>query len=184
MLTDFIEEINGYLCLTQEEYTRAQKLIHPARCLFEYGEAKEGYIAHKICKIKLQNSSIPKVMAGSICGYFWSQYAAMADNSLDVTEMNVKPGGKQSEVLENELCKIGILKGLWVVLQERGIDTSPMNEDQMRDFKVILILNMKSTELSICWLKNINASSIQLDECGFKHNDILKHIKIQHSFTT
>jgi len=38
---------NGYLCLTQEEYIRARQtdksIQMEARCLFEYGEAKEGY---------------------------------------------------------------------------------------------------------------------------------------------
>ena len=47
MVSDFIDERNGYLCLTQEEYTRAREadssVCMEARCLFEYGEAKEGY---------------------------------------------------------------------------------------------------------------------------------------------
>ena len=47
MVSDFIDEKNGYLALTKEEYDRA-KVSAPnirmhARELFEYGEAKEGY---------------------------------------------------------------------------------------------------------------------------------------------
>ena len=47
MVSDFIDEKNGYLCLTQEEYVRARQsdpsIQMEARSLFEYGEAKEGY---------------------------------------------------------------------------------------------------------------------------------------------
>ena len=47
MVSDFIDERNGYLCLTQEEYVRARQsdpsIQMEARCLFECGEAKEGY---------------------------------------------------------------------------------------------------------------------------------------------
>ena len=47
MVSDFIDEKNGYLALTKEEYDRA-KVSAPnnrmhVRELFEYGEAKEGY---------------------------------------------------------------------------------------------------------------------------------------------
>ena len=47
MISDFIEETNGYLALTQEEYDIV-KVNNPsarmyARELFEYGESKEGY---------------------------------------------------------------------------------------------------------------------------------------------
>ena len=47
MVSDFIDEKNGYLALTQEEYDRA-KIEDPkakmyARQLLEYGESKEGY---------------------------------------------------------------------------------------------------------------------------------------------
>lgn len=80
MVSDFIDEKNGYLCLTQEEYIRARQtdksIQMKARCLFEYGEAKEGYWTcdrfiqqmKKAIKIAL-NSSIPKVKAGGMFGY-------------------------------------------------------------------------------------------------------------------
>ena len=47
MVSDFIEEKNGYLALTQEEYDK-EKVTNPsirmyARELLEYGEAKNGY---------------------------------------------------------------------------------------------------------------------------------------------
>ena len=47
MLSDFIEERNGYLCFTEEEYERAKLVDKSARMyalrFLEYGENKEGY---------------------------------------------------------------------------------------------------------------------------------------------
>ena len=47
LVSDFIDERNGFLCLTQEEYVRVREadstIQMEARCLFEYGKAKEGY---------------------------------------------------------------------------------------------------------------------------------------------
>ena len=47
MISDFIDERNGYLELTQEEYEEAKKknpsIKKYARQQLEYGEAKEGY---------------------------------------------------------------------------------------------------------------------------------------------
>ena len=46
MVSDFIDERNGYLFLTQKEYTKAREadssVCMEARCLLECGEAKEG----------------------------------------------------------------------------------------------------------------------------------------------
>ena len=71
MVSDFIDERNGYLCLTQEEYTKAREadssVRMEARCLFEYGEAKEGYwtsdkfIQQMKVAIKIAEIKYPKV---------------------------------------------------------------------------------------------------------------------------
>ena len=45
MVSDFINECNGYLALTKEEYNHA-KVTDPTICLqarVEYGESKDGY---------------------------------------------------------------------------------------------------------------------------------------------
>ena len=107
MVSDFIDEKNGYLALTQEEYDRA-KIEDPkakmyARQLLEYGESKEGYWtsdkfmlqikeAVKIVKIKY-----PRTEGWRVVWIFdhSSCHAAMADDALDVSKMNVNPGGKQ-----------------------------------------------------------------------------------------
>lgn len=112
IISDFIDERNG-LCLTQEEYTRAREadssVCMEARCLFEYGEAKEGYwtsvkfvqqmrVAIKIAEIKYPKSEGWKhvwIFDHSSC------HAAMAEDSLDVSKMNVNPGGNK------ESCMMG-----------------------------------------------------------------------------
>ena len=67
--------------------------------------------------------------------------AAMAEDSLDVSKMNVNPGGKQwvmrngywnGKVFKMNFA-VGIPKGLRIVLQECGVDTTNMNADQMRE---------------------------------------------------
>ena len=47
MVSDFIMEKHGYLCLTDEEYDRAKQsdpnVQKAARELLEYGESRDGY---------------------------------------------------------------------------------------------------------------------------------------------
>ena len=113
-----------------------------ARCLFECGEAKEGYwTCDKFIKqmkkaIKIAEFKYPK----SDCWrHVWifdhsSCHTAMAEDSLDVSKMNVNPGGKQ-QVMHDGYWNgmIGIPKGLRVVLQKCGVNTTNMNADQMRE---------------------------------------------------
>ena len=71
-----------------------------------------------------------------------SCHAAMADDSLDVSKMNVNPGGKQRVMhddgfwdgkVQSMNYAIGIPKGMKIVLEERGINTKGMNADRMRE---------------------------------------------------
>ena len=60
-----------------------------------------------------------------------SCHAAMAEDSLDVSKMNVNPGEKQRVMHDDwwggkpqpRNYAIGVPKGLRVVLEERGVDT-------------------------------------------------------------
>lgn len=153
MLSDFIEERNGYLCLNEEEYERA-KLVDKsakmyARRFLEYGESKEGYwTSDKFMNqikdaVKLVNFKYPRSEGWRIVWIFdhSSCHAAMADDSLDVGHMNVKPGGKQRVMRDGwwggkpQTMNFanGVAKGLKVVLEERGVDTSKMNGEEMRE---------------------------------------------------
>ena len=107
MVSDFIDELNGYLALTKEEYDHG-KVTDPtthlqAREFLEYGESKEEYwtsdkfmkqmeMAVRIAEVKYPKSDDWRhvwIFDHSSC------HGAMADNPLDVSKMNVGPGGKQ-----------------------------------------------------------------------------------------
>ena len=153
MVSDFIDEINGFLRLTQEEYDQAKQndpnIWIEARALLEYGENREGYwnsekfmnqikMAVKIAEIKYPRCDNWKhvwIFDHSSC------HAAMPDDALDVSKMNVNPGGKQRVMrdgfwdgkVQRMNYAIGIPKGLRVILEERGVNTHGMNGDQMRE---------------------------------------------------
>ena len=152
MVSDFIDERNGYLQLTEEEYQKAlendpnTKLM--AREFLEYGEGKEGYWtsdkfmqqiekAYKIAEIKY-----PKANGWRHVWIFdhSSCHAAMPHDALDVNAMNVKPGGKQRVMrdgfwngkVQKMNFSLGVPKGLRVVLEERGINTKGLGASEMR----------------------------------------------------
>jgi len=74
-----------------------------ARCSFEYGEAKEGYwIYDKFIKQMKKAIEIEELKYPRSDGwrYVWifnynSCHAAMAEDYLDISKMNVNPGDKQ-----------------------------------------------------------------------------------------
>ena len=82
MVSDFVDEGQGYLALTEEEYERASQndsaTPKQARQLLAYGENREGYWT---CEKFMQ-------LDQSSC------HTAMAEDAVDVTKMNVGPGGK------------------------------------------------------------------------------------------
>jgi len=65
----------------------------------------------------------------------------MPDDALDVSKMNVNPRGKQRVMRDGfwngkpqEMnYSLGVLKGMRVVLEERGIDTRKMNADKTQE---------------------------------------------------
>ena len=153
MVSDFIDERNGYLALTKDEYDRAKhtdptiKIL--AKVLLEYGESKESYwISDRFTKqikmgVKIAEVKYPKDKGWKHVWIFdhSSCHRAAADDSLDVNKMNVKPGGKQC-VMQDGIWDgkpqamnfaIGIPKSLCVALQERGVNTYGMNADQMME---------------------------------------------------
>lgn len=152
MVSDFVDERNGYLALTREEYNRAKvrnpKIWMQARVCFEYGDAREGYwTGDKFVEQIKKAVEIAEVKYPQEKGWrhVWifdhsSCHAAMADDALDVNQMNVKPGGKQ-RVMRDGIWNgksqamnfsIGVPKGLRVVLEERGVCTRGMRAEEMR----------------------------------------------------
>lgn len=136
--------------------TRRKSLIPPSGCTqectlclyFEYGEAKEGYwtrdkIVEQIKKaVEVAEVKFPPEQGWT---HMWifdhsSRHGAMAEDALDVNQMNVKPGGKL-QVMRDGFWNgkpqamnyaLGVPKGLHVVLEERGVDTRHMKADEMK----------------------------------------------------
>ena len=107
MVSDFIDEHSGYLHLTDEEHASAKEsdptILKYARTLFEYGESREGYWTSERFMnqlkeaVKIADAKYPKVDGWRVVWIFdhSSCHAAMPDDALDVSKMNVNPSGKQ-----------------------------------------------------------------------------------------
>lgn len=153
MVSDFIEEKEGYLHLTDEEYESAKKkdptIRKYAQQFLEYGETKEGYWTSE--KFMKQTKEAEKIAAAKYprdegWRLVWifdhsSCHAAMPEDALDVHKMNVNPGGKQRVMRDGWWAgkpqkmnySLGVPKGMRAVLEERGINTQNMNADKMRE---------------------------------------------------
>ena len=153
MVSDFIDEFNGLLSLTSEEFERG-KLEYPnlkrkARALLKYGADGEGYwnsdkfIAQVEDVIKIVKVKYPREMYN----VFWffdhsSGHTAYASDALNASKMNVKPGGAQPKMhsttnpLTGREQKMvfadGTPKGMKQILTERGVNTTKMNANDMR----------------------------------------------------
>ena len=107
MVSDFIDEHNGFLALSDAEYEVAKsndpKTRKYARQFLEYGENKEGYRTHDKFVAQMKRAVIVaelKYPKEEGWRHVWvfdhsSCHAAMADDALDVNHMNVCLGGKQ-----------------------------------------------------------------------------------------
>ena len=160
MVSDFITENDGYLCLTQSEYN-AKKQTDPdirmgARVLIEYGESRDGYwTAAKFMKqmrsvVKIAETKYPKE-AGYRLFWIFDQsgcHMAFADNSLNVSRMNAKEGGavpcmhdtvydgkhiSMTKMVRNRTGDmVRIPRGMIDILKQRGCYNPKMKVDDMR----------------------------------------------------
>ena len=69
-----------------------------------------------------------------------SCHTAMADDALDASKMNVKPGGKQPVMRDTVNAEnvqmsfnLGVPKGMKAIVEERGINTQNLKGEQMRE---------------------------------------------------
>lgn len=161
MVSDFITENDGYLCLSKNEHEIA-KLTDPnigmaARTLIEYGEARDGYWTNdKFMRqmrgaVKIAQAKYPKEKGYRI---FWvfdqSQcHMAYADDALNVNKMNAKEGGAQpcmhdttykgKTIYMTKIVRkptgerVRIPRGLIDVLTQRGCYAPKMKVDEMRE---------------------------------------------------
>ena len=147
MVSDFIDELHGFLAFSDEEYEEAKKsnpnIRKYARELLEYGESREGYWNRD--KFIQGAASIAELKYPKSAGWrhVWvfdhsSCHAAMAGDALDVNQMNVKPGGQQRIMRDTEyngrvqrmyIVVRGqkVAKGMKALLEERRINTAGKN---------------------------------------------------------
>ena len=108
MVSDFIDEYNGYLALNDDEYHKALEVYgsamkKKARALLEYGEGKEGYwtsekfLSQMDTAVKIAEIKYPKSEGYKVVWVFdnSSCHNAYAEDALIAAHMNAKPGGKQ-----------------------------------------------------------------------------------------
>lgn len=138
MVSDFVDQINGYLALTDDEFEEANAkdltITQKARQTLEYGESREGYwscdkfMLQIEVAVKIANIKYPKSEGWNVVWIFdhSSCHTAMAEDALDVAKMNVKPGGKQPRMHDTiwggEVQKMNysleIPKGMKQILEE------------------------------------------------------------------
>ena len=152
MISDFVDERNGFLQLTDAEYEEAQKttptIKKEARVYLEYGEGKEGYWTSARFMTQMKDAvAIAEFKYPRAKGYrlHWifdqsSCHTAFAEETLNAFRMNAKPGGHQPKMrdtiyngkLQRMTFPDGTQKGLIAVLQERGVNVREMKIDEMK----------------------------------------------------
>lgn len=150
MIADFIDEHEGYLRLSDDQYRHAS-MVNPdiaqsARVLLEYGAERDGYFtgdrflqqmerACDIAEFKYPPSSntVVFILDQSSCHKKYSEQALLAKNIL------VKDGGprrvrdtKWAGAHQSMVHPDGTAKGLKTILNERGINTATLRADDMR----------------------------------------------------
>ena len=153
MVTDFIDEFNGYLTLSQSEIVRRDELGQDvptyAREVMHIVEEHDGYFtADHFC---LQVAKAARIAAFKYPAdkydiiFVFDQvkiYMTYDDDALVAHRMNVKPGGKAPIMRPSSLYTInsapqsmtlpdGRPKGLRMVLEERGVDIHKLVKEQM-----------------------------------------------------
>ena len=153
MISDFICEHDGYLSLIEEEFSVGLQQCpnlrkKDARCDLEYGENKHGYwTSEKFMTqlehcVKLTEIKYPREDGYKVVWVFdhSSCHGAYAEDALNASKMNAKPGGKQPLMRDTiwdgksqwMVFSIGVAKGLIQVLKERGKYRAGMKLEEMR----------------------------------------------------
>ena len=160
MVSDFITETDGYLCLTEVEHNLAKQedpdIPMAPRTLLEYGESRDGYltgakfVSQMENVVKVAEAKYPKEEGFRLYWIFdQSQcHMAFADDSLNVNHMNAKEGGRQplmhdttfegKAISMTELIRkpngdrVRIPRGMIDILKQRGRYHPKMKFDDMK----------------------------------------------------
>ena len=134
MVSDFVDEVSGYV---QDEQGQARLLLETNR---------DGYFTndHLMAQVA-QTIDIFERVHPSATGLFLfdntPSHRKIHDNALNADRMNVGPGGKQPKMrdtvwdggVQKLVDNCGTPRGMRVVLEERGVDTTGMKAKEMRD---------------------------------------------------
>ena len=153
MVSEFIEEKDGYLALSDEQYeyevANGDEHVDKSACaILEIGEQREGYWNNDRFMGQMEKAvKIAEVKYPSSQGYhhIWCLdhscgHTAFADDALNANKMSKGPGGKQPKMRDTVwngqpqtlTLPDGKPKGAALVLQERGYDTTRMKLEEMR----------------------------------------------------
>ena len=153
MISEFIEEKDGYLALSDEQYefevtNTDQDIEKSALAVLEIGEHREGYwnsdrFMEQVGKaVKIADMKYPPSQGyhhvwcfDHSCGH-----TAFAEDALIASKMNKGPGGKQPRMRDTVwngqpqtmTLPDGRPKGAALVLEERGYNTKGMKLEEMR----------------------------------------------------
>ena len=151
MVSDFIDEHNGYLRLSDAEYDEARSshsdLWKEARYILKYGTDSQGYWnSDRFMNQVKQAATIAEIKyprASNTIVFLFDQssgHTAYDSDALQVSRMNVNPGGSQPAMRDTTyngtVYKLvdanGVPKGMRRVLIERGVDVRGMKASDMR----------------------------------------------------
>ena len=153
MVSEFIEEKDGYLALSDEQYdfevANTDEDVNKSACAtLEIGEQREGYWNNdRFMEQMAKAVKIAEVKYPSSQGYhhIWCLdhscgHTAFAEDALIASKVSKGPGGKQPKMRDTVwngqpqslTLPDGRPKGAALVLQERGYDTSRMKLEEMR----------------------------------------------------
>ncbi len=153
MVSDFIEEHSGYLCLSEDEFDIAkstdQAFPRQVREIFEYGAAQEGYwTAEKFMKqieraMKIAEHKYPSDTHTLV--WLFDQNSCHKEytpNALNTRHTNIKPGGAQPVLrdmiwagkVQRLVFHDGTPKGMKQIVEEQGINTSTLKADDENYF--------------------------------------------------
>ena len=151
MVLDFIEERNGYCCLSDEMFQSVSKVDsavkQSARVIFEFGKGKEGYWNNELfieqvpSAVKVAETKYPPRVYKHVWVFDHScGHTAYAPDALVVSRLNRKPGGKQPAMRDTTwagkpqklVMEDGTPKGAAMILEERGINASSLKLEDMR----------------------------------------------------
>ena len=153
MVSEFIEEKDGYLALSDEQYdfelANTDGDVYKSACAtLEIGEQREGYwnndrFMEQMAKaVKIAEVKYPSSQGYSHiwCLDYSCGHTAFAEDALIASKMNRGSGGKQPKMRDTVwngqpqslTLPDGRPKGAALVLQERGYDTSRMKLEEMR----------------------------------------------------